>query len=53
MMNHINNVQCKTLDYQTPYSIFSNQYGEDISKLLHLKKIKKDEVNLGYKLIQK
>lgn len=53
MMNHINNVQRKTLDYQTPYSIFSNQYGEDISKLLHLKKIKKDEVNLGYKLIQK
>ena len=53
MMNNINNVQRKTLDYQTPYQIFTEEYGTDISKKFHLKPIKKDEINLGYKLIQK
>lgn len=53
MMNHINNVQRKSLDYQTPYLLFLNQYGEDISNLLHLTHIPKDEVNLSYKLLFK
>ena len=53
MMNNINNVQRKTLDYQTPYQIFTEEYGTDISKKFHLKPINKDEINLGYKLIQK
>lgn len=53
MMNNINNVQRKTLDYQTPYQLFAKEYGLDISKKFHLKPIKKDEINLGYKLIQK
>lgn len=53
MMNNINDVQRKTLDYQTPYQIFTEEYGTDISKKFHLKPIKKDEINLGYKLIQK
>ena len=53
MMNNINNVQRKTLNYQTPYELFTEKYGEDISKKLHLKSIPKDEINLGYKLIQK
>ena len=53
MMNNINNVQRKTLNYQTPYELFTEKYGEDISKKFHLKFIPKDEINLGYKLIQK
>ena len=53
MMNNINNVRRKTLNYQTPYELFTKKYGEDISKKLHLKSIPKDEINLGYKLIQK
>lgn len=53
MMNNINNVQRKSLDYQTPYSIFTKSYGEDISNKFHLKKIPKDEINLSYKLLNK
>ena len=53
MMNNINNVQRKTLNNQTPYELFTEKYGEDISKKFHLKFIPKDEINLGYKLIQK
>lgn len=53
MMNHINNVQRKSLDYQTPYELFAIFYGEDISRKLHLKHIPKDEVNLSYKLLTK
>lgn len=53
MVNNINNVQRKTLDYQTPYEIFTQIYGIDISNKLHLKKIKKDEVDLSYKLLNK
>lgn len=53
MMNHINNVQRKSLDYQTPYQIFLQKYGEDISKKFHLKHISKDEINLSYKLLNK
>ena len=53
MMNNINNVQRKSLDYQTPYQIFTQNYGIDISNKLHLKKIDKDEVNLSYRLLKK
>lgn len=52
MMNHINNVQRKSLEYQTPYTKFTEKYGEDISKQLHLQRIKKDEVNLSYNLLR-
>jgi IS30 family transposase len=52
MMNHINNVQRKSLEYQTPYTTFTKKYGEDISKRLHLQEIKKDEVNLSYNLLR-
>ena len=51
-MNHINNVQRKSLEYQTPYTTFTKKYGEDISKRLHLQEIKKDEVNLSYNLLR-
>jgi len=53
MMNNINNVQRKSLDYQTPYNLFIKKYGKDISNKLHLKPIPKDEVNLSYKLLNK
>ena len=53
MMNNINNVQRRSLDYQTPYQLFTNKYGKDISTKFHLKEIKKDEINLSYKLLNK
>ena len=53
MMNQINNVSRKSLDYQTPYQLFTKTYGIKISNKLHLKYIKKDEVNLSYKIINK
>ena len=53
MMNNINNVQRKSLDYQTPYLLFAQKYGKDISNKLHLKYIKKDEINLSYNLLNK
>lgn len=53
MTNNINNVQRQSLDYQTPYSIFLQQFGEDISKKFHLTLINKDEINLSYKLLNK
>ena len=53
MMNNINNVQRKSLDYQTPYTIFLQQYGEETSNKFHLKLIPKDEIDLSYKLLNK
>lgn len=53
MCNHINNVCRKSLDYQSPYNIFNHEFGEDISKKFHLKEIKKDEINLSYRLLNK
>ena len=53
MMNNINNVQRKSLEYQTPYQIFTKTYGVNISNKLHLKKLNKDEVNLSYRLLKK
>ncbi len=53
MMNNINNVQRKSLDYHTPFELFKKEYGNDISKKLHLTEIKKDEVNLNYTLLKK
>lgn len=53
MMNNINNVQRKSLDYQTPYLNFQKEYGKEITNKFHLKQIKKDEINLSYKLLNK
>ena len=53
MMNNINNVQRKSLDYQTPYQLFTQKYGKDISTKFHLIEINKDEINLSYKLLNK
>lgn len=53
MMNNINNVQRKSLDYQTPYLNFQKEYGEEITNKFHLIQIPKDEINLSYKLLNK
>lgn len=53
MVNNINNVQRKSLDYQTPYQLFIKKHGKDISTKFHLKQIPKDEINLSYKLLGK
>ena len=53
MMNNINNIQRKSLDYHTPYQIFTQKYGEDISNKFHLKSIPQNEINLSYKLLNK
>lgn len=53
IMNNINNVQRKSLDYHSPYELFTKQYGDEISSLFHLTKIPKDEINLSYKLLNK
>lgn len=52
MMNHINNVKRKSLDYQTPYEMFNQKYGDEICESLHLKYIPKNEVNLSYKILK-
>ena len=52
MMNHINNVKRKSLDYQTPYEVFNKKYGDEICGSLHLKYIPKNEVNLSYKILK-
>lgn len=53
MMNNINNVKRKSMDYKTPYEIFNEFYGENVTKKLHLLPIPKDEVDLSYKLLIK
>ncbi len=53
MMNNINNVTRKSLNYETPYNLFLNIYGKDVTKKLHLIPINKDEVNLSYQLLIK
>lgn len=53
MMNNINNVSRKSLNYKTPYELFVDTYGKEITKKLHLIPIPKDEVNLSYKILIK
>lgn len=53
MMNNINNVKRKSMEYKTPYETFKKIYGEEATKKLHLKPLKPDEVDLSYKLLFK
>ena len=53
MMNNINNVKRKSMEYKTPYEIFKNIYREETTKKLHLHSLKADEVDLSYKLLFK
>jgi len=53
MMNNINNVKRKSMEFKMPYEIFKDIYGEKCIKKLHLTHIKPDEVDLSYKLLLK
>lgn len=53
MMNNINNVTRKSLNYETPYSLFLKEYKIKATKKLHLTNIKKDEVDLSYRMLNK
>lgn len=53
MMNNINNVTRRSLNYETPYSLFLKKYGIKVTKKLHLKHIPKDEVDLSYNILKK
>ena len=52
MMNNINNVKRKSMDFKTPYSIFVNIYGENIVQILHLHHIDEKDVDLSYKILK-
>lgn len=52
MMNNINNVKRKSMDYKTPYLIFKDIYGDQISKILHLHHIDEKDVDLSYKTLK-
>lgn len=52
MMNNINSVIRKSLNYETPYSLFKKECGEENTKKLHLKPINKDEVDLSYRILK-
>ena len=53
MMNNINNVKRKSMDYKTPYFIFKNIYGERIPNSLQLHHIDEKDVDLSYKILNK
>lgn len=53
MMNNINNVIRKSLDYKSPYFLFKRIYGVQTTKKLHLTYIPKDEVDLSYRILKK
>ena len=56
MMNNINNVKRKSMEYKTPYEIFKYIYiymERELEKKLHLHSLKADEVDLSYKLLFK
>ena len=52
MMNNINNVKRKSMDYKTPYFIFKNIYGERIPNSLQLHHIDEKDVDLSYKILK-
>lgn len=53
MMNNINNVKRKSMEYKTPYLIFKNIYGEQTSKSLQLHHIDEKDVDLSYRILNK
>lgn len=52
MMSHINSYARKNLGNKTPYDVFAFQYGEEILKTFHLRKIPADEITLTPKLLK-
>ena len=52
MMNNINNVKRKSMDYKTPYLVFKGIYGDQILKSLYLHHINEKDVDLSYKILK-
>ena len=46
MFSHINSTPRKSLNYKTPYEVFTFMYGKDITKKLNIQEIKRDKVIL-------
>lgn len=53
MMSHINSYARGSLGNKCPYDVFAFQYGEEILKSFHLKRIPADEIILTPKLLNK
>ena len=52
IMNNINNVQRKSLNFLSPYQLFIIKYGNKIADKFLLEYISKDNVNLSYKILK-
>ena len=52
MMSHINSYSRKKLGNKSPYDVFEFQYGTEILKAFHLKKIPADEIILSPELLK-
>ena len=52
MMSHINSYTRKKLGDKSPYDVFAFQYGEEILKVLGLRKIPADEITLSPELLK-
>ncbi len=50
MMSHINSYERPILGNKSPYDVFAFQYGEDVLKILGLKRIPPDEIILSPKV---
>ena len=44
MFSHINSTPRKSLNYKSPYEVFTFMYGEDVTKKLNIQKIQRDKV---------
>ena len=53
MMSHINSYKRKKLNNVSPYTVFSNLYGENTTKLLDIQEIDPNKVNLSTTLLKK
>lgn len=52
IMNNINNVQRKSLNFLSPYQLFIIKYGNKIAGKFLLEYIPKDNINLSYKILK-
>lgn len=46
MFSHINSTPRKSLNYKTPYEVFTFMYGKDVAKRLNIQEIQRDKVIL-------
>lgn len=52
IMNNINNVKRKSLNFLSPYQLFIIKYGNKTADKFLLEYIPKDNVNLSYKILK-